>query len=414
MTTPKRGRRRILVVSHVVPFEAGAGQTRRVRYTVDALRDRFAVTFLTFAKATDATRIRSELAGVCDELVVLPARTDRRVARIRALVAKAVYPLATGLKQSNYVIGRLELTPRRVAAAVDPRSFDLVLFEYFHASAAAGVFREAGVPVAVDLHNVMWRSFEQQLLATRLPRAIAAQQVARYRAREERAWHGFDVLIAINEEEQREVQRVVGAAKQVLYTPMGIPLADWPVSWQPSQPPVLGYYGGLGSHDRERALLRLRHDVMPAVWARHPEVQLRIIGGHPSAGARALADDHRVHVTGWLDDVRPELAALTALVCPWSGRFGFRSRLVETMAIGTPVVATPDAVAGMGMRDGEGVLLAEDDAGLAAHCLQLIDDPRLATEQSRGARSTAERYDFASTYGELAARLEALITAPHR
>ena len=94
------------------------------------------------------------------------------------------------------------------------------------------------------------------------------------------------------------------------------------------------------------------------------------------------------------------------MLCPWKGTYGFRSRLVEVMAVGVPVVANPDAVDGMDMAHEQGILLADDDVGLALHALRLLTDAAFATEQSERARSrVATRYGFDSTYGALSQEL---------
>jgi glycosyltransferase involved in cell wall biosynthesis len=72
------------------------------------------------------------------------------------------------------------------------------------------------------------------------------------------------------------------------------------------------------------------------------------------------------------------------------------------MAVGTPVVASPDAVDGMGITEGEqsGVLFGESDAGLADAALRVLESPALAASLSRSARLRAESlFGLDRTYG---------------
>jgi glycosyltransferase involved in cell wall biosynthesis len=102
---------------------------------------------------------------------------------------------------------------------------------------------------------------------------------------------------------------------------------------------------------------------------------------------------------------------MTAVLCPWRGTYGFRSRLIEVMAVGIPVVATPDAVYGMGLTDGEGLLLAEQDAALSNYAVILERDCAWAQKQSRLARQQVEaKFSFAATYEALAEALFAFRT----
>ncbi len=57
----------------------------------------------------------------------------------------------------------------------------------------------------------------------------------------------------------------------------------------------------------------------------------------------------------------------------------------------------------MGLVEDEGLLLHESDAGLAEHCLRLLNDPTFALGQSQaGCRQAHESFSFAATYGRLA------------
>ena len=121
-----------------------------------------------------------------------------------------------------------------------------------------------------------------------------------------------------------------------------------------------------------------------------------------------------MHVTGFVDDVQSVLRSMTAVVCPWEGTWGFRSRLIETMALGVPAVVTPDAVHGMELEHGGGVLHGRTDAELAAHVLQLLSETDFQKEQSRRARERVEQlFSLEKTYGRLITDLADWLRSRH-
>jgi hypothetical protein len=383
-----------------------------VYYTLRALQGSFSVTFLTFAPAFGVEKLRADLLELCDDAIVLPSLTQTgAVRRVAHKLGGEVYRLRTGLKASNRAIGEVELSPARVIEAINPPSFEVALFEYFHATASIAALQASGVPCVLDMHNIMWQSYAEQLRRRPLlPGWWVARQLPRYRQAEEDAWCRFDRVVAINTEEARYAGDRLGDSSRVWCVPMGLPLEEWPYCWGPASPPRLAYYGGLGQPDRERGVFRCYEDIMPKVWRAVPNAQLWVIGGRPTAQVQSLAADERVTVTGWLDDVRPTLGTMTALLCPWSGRFGFRSRLAEVMALGLPVVATPDAVYGMGLATGEGLFCSDDDDGIAQACIALIEEQSFALDQSRKARAEVEaKLGFDATYGQLTQLLLELI-----
>jgi glycosyltransferase involved in cell wall biosynthesis len=315
-------------------------------------------------------------------------------------MAAAMFLLRTGLKKSNYLIGHVELSPLRIQSAVNPRDYAAVLYEYFHAVNSVTLFREAGTPAILDMHNVLWRSMEQRLKeSSKWPGWFKSASLRRYRRREESAWEKYDALIAINRREHELVQPRLRASQKLFYAPMGTDLLLWPKRWQPATPPRIVCYGGFGSSHNEAAALRCHGRIMPAVWKLFPTVELWLVGSNPSSRLRRLACDRRVRVTGFVEQAQEVLSSMSMVLCPWSGTYGFRSRVVEVMALGVPVVASPDAVDGMELKDGYGIVLAHSDEQMAQHALNWLLDRKQLTAQSNLARSEMERlYSLKNTY----------------
>lgn len=398
-------RPRLLVLSHVLPFLGESGQQQRVYYTLKAVRESFHVTFATAVDAKCIDEVQKKISTFCDEVVVLPAKYSRsKIIKGWYKVASLFYSLRTGLKPSNYLIGRLEFAPSRMRLLFESSDFDLVLFEYWHASDCVCFFRQKGIPCVLDMHNILWQSYIRQLNETvSLPGWWKRWAVTRYKRQEEDAWKQFDAIIAINAEEERYVRKTVSGDIPVFYAPMGTDLNLWSYSWKPAYPPRIAYYGGLGSAHNQRDALTCYKRIMPEIWRELPKAELWLVGSNPPGFLRALSTDSRVKVTGYVENIQQVLSTMSVVVCPWSGTYGFRSRLVEAMALGVPVVAYPEALYGMEIEVGRGIFLEETPQQIARACLGLLQDPELASKQSRFARTQVEeKFSYDATYGRLA------------
>jgi glycosyltransferase involved in cell wall biosynthesis len=250
------------------------------------------------------------------------------------------------------------------------------------------------------MHDVLWKSYAHSLEPCAGILGLWKRwAVRRYKAEEERAWTQFDALVAINRDEERLVRGVLGDSAAIFHAPMGTDLTLWSYGPEPASPPRLAYYGGLGNAQNEQSALRCAAQIMPAIWDKVPDAELWLIGSSPSASLRRLTRDSRVRVTGFVEDVQQVLRTMSAVLCPWTGTFGFRSRLIEVMALGVPVVVSPDAVHGMELQKDRGVLLGETDAALANQALRLIIETTFARDQSRMARDQIERgFSLENTY----------------
>ncbi len=404
---------RILIISHVRPFPGTSGQEVRLRYIVEAAVREFEVDFLTFAPLAETAEVEKQIVEFgCRPVILescLPQSGLRWVARS---LASGLFVLRTGMKSSNYAIGKVELSPARIRSVIEPGDYSAVLYEYFHAVESVPVFHSAGVPAILDMHNVLWKSREQRLSErTAWPAWFKRATLSRYRLREESSWGQFSALVAINRSEYDLVHSRLQPSQKLFYAPMGTDLSRWPACWRPTNPSRVAYYGGLGSRHNEAAALRCHDHIMPQIWRRIPDAELWLVGSNPSERLRRLTSDSRVKVTGFVENVQNVLCTMSLVLCPWSGTYGFRSRIVEVMALGVPVVATPAAVDGMELKSGRGVILADTDDALAEATMKLLCESSWLDTQSRLGRAEMERlYSLERTYGRLMTELREWLT----
>lgn len=391
----------VLMISHVWPIPGVSGQQKRVYYMLKALQPKYNVCFLTFADREQKEEYEPELRQLCEEAIVLPSRYTRNL--FSKLVLKSLgelYARCTGLKFSNYIIGSVELSPARVRRVIRDRDFKAVIFEYWHAHKAADKRILGDVPLILDMHNILWQTYKSQKVESG-SRSVGS--LKKYKKYEEKIWKKFDYLIAINNDEASYVKEQLGN-KKVWYIPMGINLDKWPVVNDPeNSEPRVAYYGGLASTHNQRDAMRVYEEVMPEVWLRFPDAQFWIIGSKPPQHMIQLAKrDSRVKVTGFLDEVSPVLGSIDLVLCPWEGTYGFRSRLVEVMATGTPVITTEMAVAGMDFENNQGILYSNNIAEWSGLTIDLLSSQDKLLALRKLARKEVEaRYSLESTYNHL-------------
>ncbi len=97
-----------------------------------------------------------------------------------------------------------------------------------------------------------------------------------------------------------------------------------------------------------------------------------IAGKDPSPAVQALRQDGRVTVTGFVSDLRPYFWSATVVVAPLVYGTGIQNKVLEAMACGIPVVASPSACDGIGAIAGGDLLIGSDDERLAAHVVTVL------------------------------------------
>jgi glycosyltransferase involved in cell wall biosynthesis len=143
----------------------------------------------------------------------------------------------------------------------------------------------------------------------------------------------------------------------------------------------------------EAATWFVRH-VFPEVRARVPEVTLRLVGDSPARSVQALTGDG-IEVTGFVPSVADALQRAGVALAPVRSGSGVKTKVLEAMACGTPVVATPEANAGIGAEDGREILLAGNTNAFAEAVVELIGDPgRAASVGAAGRALVEERFSL--------------------
>ncbi len=141
------------------------------------------------------------------------------------------------------------------------------------------------------------------------------------------------------------------------------------------EPAALVLSGKMSYHANVTMALYLINEIMPLVWAKRPDTRVSIVGKDPPSAIRATANDPRITVTGTVDDMRPYLQKASVAVVPLLYGAGLQNKILEAMACGTPVVATPQAVQALDVVPDRDILLGASPVELARQILRVIADP---------------------------------------
>lgn len=159
---------------------------------------------------------------------------------------------------------------------------------------------------------------------------------------------------------------------------------------------VLLFCGSLDMHPNQEGVGYLISKVWPLIVMQDPDVQCYIVGRKPPEWlVNAGKGDARVHVTGFVDDVRPYFQRAAVCVCPILSGGGTRLKILDSLAMGVPVVATPFAASGLSLEDGKHLLLANTENHFATCILRLLGSKVLREELAgNGSRWVDRKYSW--------------------
>lgn len=177
----------------------------------------------------------------------------------------------------------------------------------------------------------------------------------------------------------------------------------------PGSGPVLVFTGAMDYWPNIEAVQWFARRVLPSLRMQFPALRFYIVGARPAAPVTALARLPGVCVTGAVPDTRPYLAHAALALAPLRIARGVQNKVLEAMAMQTPVLASPQALEGIGARPGHEVLLARDQAEFIWQAAQLLGGAADSAALGLAARARVLR-DY--SWERNLARLGALLGLP--
>lgn len=183
-----------------------------------------------------------------------------------------------------------------------------------------------------------------------------------------------------------------GIEERLVVLPNGVDLDYFTPLNAPRDPASIIFSGKMSYHANIAAALDLARLVLPFVWQQVPEARLVLAGKDPPAELTALAADPRITVTGTVPDLRPCLGQATLAVMPMRYSVGIQNKVLEAMAMSTPVVSTPQAVAALQVTAGRDALVADTPQAMAQAVIELLTDEELRRQVGQAGRRYVETH----------------------
>jgi sugar transferase (PEP-CTERM/EpsH1 system associated) len=388
--------RDLLFLCHRLPYPPDKGEKIRAWHVLAHLARTHRIHLGGFVDdPADAAHLPELAAQVADLYAV---RIDRRWQKLRSLLrVRPGAPLSTGYFAdaglAGWVRGKLRQGIDRAyvyCSAVAP-----------YVKGAADVHRVLDM---VDVDSAKWADYAA---ASTWPAQLVWSREARtLLAFERRAAADFARTLFVSQAEAEGfVALAPETAARVGWFDNGVDLDRFrPGLGLPSPYPASGkvavFTGTMDYRPNVDAVTWFADVVLPALRRRKPETRFAIVGANPAPSVQRLADRPGIIVTGRVPDVRPYIAHADVAVAPLRIARGIQNKVLEAMAMGLPVVATPQAHAGIDALPGRDLLVAEGADAFAAATAGVLEGKHAALGSAARARAEA-RYAWSATLANL-------------
>jgi sugar transferase (PEP-CTERM/EpsH1 system associated) len=401
---------KILFLAHRTPFPPDKGDKIRSFHLFSHLARSHKIAAVYFVDDPKDFAHTTFLHSLCRGRVI-PVRLSRVAAMCRGL-----FSLLRGRSFSEGYYSAKEFG-RAVEEARSDGPFDAVyVFSSAVASFAKTVAAPARVVDFVDVDSDKWGQLSKRaVFPLSLFYALEQKRLARWEVEISR-WATASLFVAAADAELFKIQGGTGNI-EVLPNGVDLELRRLPLEQVPFdgagqgspdalQGPKLIFIGTMNYYPNIDAVHYFVKEIFPLVRARFPRAVFEIVGRYPPRSVRRLQRFSGVQVLGEVPDVRSHLIRADVSVAPLRIARGVQNKVLEAMGMGVPVVATPEAIQGIEVCDGQEVLAGRSSSEFADQVIRLLSDAELRKALTRRAWSKVKQ---AYNWEASGARLERLL-----
>jgi sugar transferase (PEP-CTERM/EpsH1 system associated) len=391
---------KIFFVCHRFPYPPVRGGKIRPFHIIRHLGSRGEVTVASLTRSPEELRAGAGLAAHCQRII------SRSVGPVEAgwrMISRL--PTTTPSSFGYFQSPSLARTIRQELAG---GRYDLV---FAHCSSAAPYVEHVRGPVKVldfgDMDSDKWAMY-----ARRRPFPLSAGywlESVKVRRQERGLARSFDLCTCTTAGELESLQ-ALGSARRTGWFPNGVDSDFFRPAEEPCDPDLVCFSGRMDYFPNQQAVQLFCARILPLVRAQRPAVKFLVVGAEPPSAIRRLQNLRGVTVTGTVPDVRPYVRRAAVSVAPLDIARGTQNKILESMAMGVPVVCSPLAARGVDAVPGEHLLTASAPEEFAARVVGLLGEPaKRAAFAIRARERVVSHHSWVSSLRRLDGLLEACL-----
>ncbi|HNX53184.1 MAG TPA: glycosyltransferase [Pontiellaceae bacterium] len=374
---------KILFLTNKLPHAEVAGGHRLIYQRIRYLSERgHRIGLLTFVQGETAAQIES-LKPLLTELHTLPH--PRRNIFIRALhdYLSLSRPAVFWKSYSRDMM-------KEVGQVAEQGKYDLVIAEfsemgqYLHKNPYLSAIHKV-----ISCHRCVTASYEKYKSLGEVRLKLYLKSIPQLRGLQKYEFNMYrsaDRILVLTPQDRFTMQ-YYAQDLAISVAPAGVDIRYLQEHPPVPKEPIVLITGFMSDPANEDSVEWFYHHVWPRLSERHPEVKFYIVGAGVRPSIKRLAEkDCRIIVTGEVEDMRPYRNRARVFVSPVRLGSGMRTKVLEAMAGGVPVVSTSLGMAGIDAQTGVNCLVADTPELFTQSVEWLLTDRALAARMVRNAR----------------------------
>ncbi|KKQ85695.1 MAG: Glycosyl transferase group 1 [Candidatus Woesebacteria bacterium GW2011_GWB1_38_8] len=380
----------LMLVPYLPTITMSGGQTRWYNI-IKYLAKKHEITLFSLIKDNSEKRFIPDLAKYCKKVRVFSRPKKPWSIRNIFLSVFGPFPLLVIRNQSHE-------ERKAITEELKNNKFDLIHAETFYVMPHLG---KTSVPTIL-VEQTIWHDVYKHYVVNEVPKLLRLfymQDVAKISYWEKYYWSKADRLFAVSEEDRQAMLTLV-PKKKVGIIPNGVDTKFFAEKKIERRKPPRILYGVTNFEwlQNQEATEILINKVWPLVKKSYPSAKVWVVGRKIPLWLKENAKNNTdIELTENIPDARDAYRKASIMIAPIKGSGGTRLKILEAMATSLPVVSTKVGIAGLNLKDGENVLIADTPEEISQKALMLLQNQSFAEKIGRaGQKHVQELFDWES------------------
>ena len=386
---------KILFLSNWFPHPPINGAKIRIFNLIKQLARKHEITLLSFAQTIPYEEAEKQvpiLEQYCRSVDIIPARkySPRSFAGYQGLFS--IQPRIVAQTYSPEM-------ERLVDKKINSESFDVIIASEVNAPSVTSLIasRINGIPKIIDaleIGIIKNDYYDEQQFIRRIRNGMTWLKLREFTRN---ILSNSQICTVPSAVEKQNILKIISNELDVEIVPHCVDLAYYEGPFGIPKQNSLVFTGSFTYRANEDAAFYFFELIYPQIKSKIPDVTVKVVGNTNGVDISSWPIDENVTFTGLLKDVRQTVSGSMLSVVPLRMGAGTRLKIIESMAMGTPVVSTSKGAEGLEVTHGENIIIADDPKEFASSILQVLQDRQFHERLSKaGYQLVKERYSSES------------------
>ena len=357
---------KILIITPRIPFPPHRGDKLKIFNIVNFFRKNHQVKVVTFSQGSEDAKNAEELK-----------KLDVDVSFVNLPILQSVFSVLFAVFsktpfQSAYF--KSSSMKNLISSEINKEDYDVVYFHLIRSAQYAHLFNGKKIKKIIDFTDAVSLYLARYIKVIKNPlRKLfffwELKRIEKY----ETVGENFDRVYVCSETDRNCLSERINKEKIKIIS-NGVDLSTFTPVETPKENNRIIFTGNMPYFPNYDAVEHFVKDIFPNVQKEIPDSKFYVVGQKPPKFIKDM-ENKSIKVTGFVEDIRAEYLKSTVNIAPIRFGAGTLNKIIESLVLGIPVVASSLSVAGMTEDLKKFVLVAENEKDFSEKVISVLKNP---------------------------------------